>query len=80
MLLGLLKSVQQVQPRNQQDAEILRLLGSIKMDHRKDRAILTATVPVELLEYLTSSAASDSATNPEEPAAEEDTPSPAAKP
>ena len=79
MLLGLLKSVQQVQPRNQQDAEILRLLGSIKMDHRKDRAILTATVPIELLESLTSSANANSATNSEEPAAEGNVGSPDAK-
>jgi hypothetical protein len=64
MLLGLLKSVQQVQPRNQQDADVLRLLGSIKMDHKKDRAILTATVPTELIQCLTSSAASSPAENP----------------
>jgi hypothetical protein len=64
MLLGLLKSLQQVQPRNQQDAEVLRLLASVKMDHKKDRAILTATVPMELIQSLTSSASSSQAEPP----------------
>lgn len=76
MLLGLLKSVQQVQPRNQQDADVIRFLESIKMDHKKDRAILTATVPMELIQSLTSSAASSAAANPE---AEEDPSSPRTK-
>jgi hypothetical protein len=49
------------------------------MDHRKDRAILTATVPIELLEYLTNNAASNSAENPEGPAIEENAASPATK-
>jgi hypothetical protein len=56
VLLGLLKSLQQIQPRNQQDAAVIRLLTSIKMDQRKDRAILTATVPMELLQSLSSNA------------------------
>jgi hypothetical protein len=56
VLLGLLKSLQQIQPRNEQDASVIRMLISIKMDQRKDRAILTATVPIELLQSLSSNA------------------------
>lgn len=52
LLLGLLKGVQQIQPRNQQDVAFLKMIGSIKMDQHKDRAILTATVPLELIESL----------------------------
>jgi hypothetical protein len=56
MLIGLFQSLQQVQPRNSQDAALLRMMSSIKMDQRKDRAILTATVPLELLQSLTNTA------------------------
>jgi hypothetical protein len=52
MLLGLFQSLQQVQPRNPEDAAFLRLMSSIKVDQHKDRAVLTATVPLELLESL----------------------------
>jgi hypothetical protein len=58
MLLGLFQSLQQVQPRNPQDAAFLRMMSSIKMDQRKDRAILTAIVPLELLQSLTNATAS----------------------
>jgi len=57
MLLELFKSLQQVQPRNPDDAAFLRMVSSIKMDQHKDRAILTATVPIELLQSLTSATA-----------------------
>ncbi|RZU40538.1 hypothetical protein [Edaphobacter modestus] len=52
MLLGLFQSLQQVQPRNPEDAALLRLVSSIKVDQHKDRAVLTAAVPLELLESL----------------------------
>jgi hypothetical protein len=65
MLLGLMKSLQQVQPRNSQDAAIIRMLSSIKMNQHKDRAILTATVPLDLLQSLTSSATAPSPENTE---------------
>ncbi|HTH53294.1 MAG TPA: hypothetical protein VL495_05035 [Edaphobacter sp.] len=55
LLLGLVKSIQQVQPRNQQDASFLKMIGSVKMDHHKDRAILTATVPLDLIQSLATS-------------------------
>jgi hypothetical protein len=69
MLLGLLKSLQQVQPRNAEDASVIKMLGSIKMDQRKERAILTATIPLDLLQSLTSNTmASSSSETPEQPA------------
>jgi hypothetical protein len=52
MLLGLFQSLQQVQPRNPEDAALLRLVSSINVDRHKERAVLTATVPLELLESL----------------------------
>lgn len=57
MLLGLFKSLQQIQPRNQEDTAFLKMVGSMRMDQHGDRAILTATVPVELLQSLTSASA-----------------------
>jgi len=60
MLIGLFQSLQQVQPRNSQDAALLRMMSSIKMDQRKDRAILSATVPLELLQSLTNPAGTTS--------------------
>jgi len=53
MLLGIFQSLQQIQPRNPGDTAFLKMIGSIKLDQRKDRAILTATVPIELLQSLT---------------------------
>jgi hypothetical protein len=55
-LLGLFKSLQQMQPRDQSDAAFLQMLNSLKIDKRKDRAIVTATVPMDLLQSLTKSA------------------------
>jgi hypothetical protein len=55
LLLGLVQSVQQVQPRNPQDAAFLKMMGSIKLEQRKDRAVLTAAVPAELVESLAGS-------------------------
>ena len=60
MLLGLFQSLQQVQPRSAQDAAFLRMMSTIKMDQHKDRAILTATVPIELLQSLTNPTESSS--------------------
>ncbi len=56
MMLDLFKSLQQIQPRNQEDTAFLKMIGSIKLDQHKDRAVLTATVPLELLQSLTSEA------------------------
>ncbi|MBS1822044.1 MAG: hypothetical protein JST61_08750 [Acidobacteria bacterium] len=52
-LIGLFRSLQQLKPRNQGDADLLQLIESLKIDHHKDRAIVTATVPMDLLKSLT---------------------------
>ncbi|HEY6414230.1 MAG TPA: hypothetical protein VIX42_11125 [Edaphobacter sp.] len=54
-LVSLLKSIQQMQPRNAADKSFLAMIDSLKLEQHKDRAILTATVPIELLRELTSS-------------------------
>lgn len=52
-LLGLFKSIQQAQPRASNDAALLRLTDSIKIEQDNDRAVLTANVPLSLLKELT---------------------------
>jgi hypothetical protein len=54
-LVKLFKSIQEMQPRNASDKDFLKMIDSLKLEHNKDRAILTATIPVELLRELTSS-------------------------
>jgi hypothetical protein len=51
-LIDLFKSLQQIKPRNQADAALLEMIGSLRMDQHKDRAILTATLPTQLLQQL----------------------------
>jgi hypothetical protein len=51
-LLNLVKSIQQVQPRNASDTAFLQMVDSLKFEQHKDRAVLTATVPTELLDQL----------------------------
>ena len=71
-LIDLFKSLQQIRPRNQGDAAFLEMVGSLRMEQRKDRAILTATVPIQLLQQLTSATSqpSSSIQLPEAPAHE----------
>jgi hypothetical protein len=57
MLLELFRSMQQVQPRNSGDIALQQMIGSLKVDQRKDRAIITATVPTALLQSLTAETA-----------------------
>ncbi len=57
-LVGLFKSIQEMQPRNNGDRALLQTIDSLKLEQRKDRAILTATVPIELLQQLTGSTSS----------------------
>jgi len=59
-LIGLFRSLQQIQPRDRSDAALLQMIGSLKIDQRKDRAIVTATVPLELLQSLTTAASAES--------------------
>jgi hypothetical protein len=67
MLLELFKSLQQVQPRNNEDAALLHLIGSIKLDQHKDRAVLTAIVPLELLQSVTSATPRKDSPSPAQP-------------
>ena len=57
MLLELFRSMQQVQPRNSGDIALQQMIGSLKVDQRKDRAVITATVPTALLQSLTAETA-----------------------
>jgi hypothetical protein len=62
-LLGLLKTVQQAQAQMQPNAPANRsfreLLESSKIEQHKDRAILTANIPLELVKQLTVPPASE---------------------
>ncbi|WP_051979171.1 hypothetical protein [Edaphobacter aggregans] len=51
-LIHLFQSIQQVRPRNQSDAALIEMISSLRMEQHKDRAVLTATVPTELLQQL----------------------------
>ena len=55
-LVGLIKSIQQMQPRNSSDAAFLKAIDSLKLEQRKDRAILTAMIPNEVLQQLSAAA------------------------
>ena len=56
-LLGLVKSVEQtqaqMQPGTPSDAPFLELMNSAKIEQHKDRAVLTANIPIDLLKRLT---------------------------
>ena len=56
-LLGLLKTVQQTQaqlhPHPVTDAEFRELTDSAKIEQHKDKAVLTASIPLELVKQLT---------------------------
>jgi hypothetical protein len=53
-LLGIFKSIQQVQGKNSDEA-FRQTLASVKIEQHKDRAVLTANIPTELLHQFTSS-------------------------
>jgi len=56
-LLGLVKTVQQTQaqmhPTAISDKEVVELISSTKIEQHKDRAILTANIPLDLVKRLT---------------------------
>jgi hypothetical protein len=52
-LIDLFRSLQQIQPRDRSDAALLQMISSLKIDRHKDRAIVTAIVPMDLLQSLT---------------------------
>ncbi len=54
-LLGLVKSIGGAQAGTGEDAELRRVLDSLKVDRHRDRAVVTGAVPVELLRRLSGS-------------------------
>lgn len=68
-LLDLLKSIQQVPARTPADTAFHEMIDSLRIEQRKDRAVLTANIPTELLHQLTSpDAQTTSLTTPDAPA------------
>ncbi len=52
-LLGLFRTIQQGQPTLPADVAFRALIASLKVDHHKDRTVLTGTIPLDLLKQLT---------------------------
>ncbi len=52
-LLGLFESVQQAQAHTSSDAALREMTDSLKIEQQKDRAVLTANIPLELIKQLT---------------------------
>jgi hypothetical protein len=57
-LLSLFKSLQQGQPRIPADTAMRSMIASLKIEQHKDRAVLTGTVPLDLLKQITAPASS----------------------
>jgi hypothetical protein len=55
-LLNLFKSLQQGQPRIPADTAMRAMIASLKIEQHDDRAVVTATVPLDLLKQLTTPA------------------------
>ena len=55
-VVGLVRSVEQAQPREADDAAAAKVLDSLRVEHRRDRAVVTGTVPVEVVRRLFSAA------------------------
>ena len=51
-ILSLAKSIEGAQPRAAEDAELRKALDSLKVDRHRDRAIVTATIPLDLAKRL----------------------------
>ena len=56
-LVGLVKSVESSQPSTAGDQGIRQVLDSLKVEQHKDRAVVTGTVPMELLRQVTTAGA-----------------------
>jgi len=54
-LLGLVRSVEGEHPKTVEDAELKKALDSMKVDQHRDRAVLTATIPLDLAKRLSGS-------------------------
>lgn len=55
-VVGLLRSVERAQPREADDAAALKALDSLTVEHRRDRAVVTGTVPAEVMRRIFTSA------------------------
>ena len=56
-VLGLVRSVEQGQPREAEDADLKRVLDSLNVEQHRERAVLTGTISTEVLRRMTSGAA-----------------------
>lgn len=63
-LLGIFKSIERVRPDVPSDATLAQVIDSLKVDQHGDRAVLTATIPVSLLQQLTAPEVQGSAAMP----------------
>jgi hypothetical protein len=66
-LLGLFKSLEQARPDVPSDVGMAQMINSLKVDQKNDRAVLTATIPVSLLQQLATPAEQGSIVAPPEP-------------
>ena len=57
-VLGLVRSVEGAQPREANDAAAAKALDSLKVERRRDRAVVTGMVPVEVVRRMFSAAGS----------------------
>jgi len=62
-LLGLFKSTQQGQPTYPADVALRSMIASLKIDHHKDRIVLTGTIPLDLLRQLMAPSTSSTPNN-----------------
>ncbi len=53
-ITGLVRSIETAQPRETDDADMKRVLDSLRVEQHRDRAVVTAVVPMEVLRRLTS--------------------------
>ena len=56
-LVGLFRSMERMQPNAPADTAMAQLIDSLKIEQHHDRAVLTASVPLELLKQLATPAA-----------------------
>ena len=51
-ILGVVRSIEGAQPRSAEDADLRKALDSLKVDRHRDRAVVTATIPLDLAKRL----------------------------
>jgi hypothetical protein len=58
-LLGVLKTLQRVKENTPADTPMMQAINSLKVEQHKDRAVITANVPIELLRQLATPSSSE---------------------